>query len=145
MTWFTLRWPCLGCGFSWGKSHNFFTKEVFVKTYQFFTLWISKFQQMLNNWVNFWFSIMEKLWDLAQENLVNICTRYRVSHSYLDRAKNKKVGIVQSIQVMKLFFCQNDSLMGQSFWQNTSSVTHIPFELCLFWYLAQSRWLWDTL
>jgi hypothetical protein len=27
---------------------------------------------MLNNWVNFQFSIMKKLWDLAQENLGNI-------------------------------------------------------------------------
>jgi hypothetical protein len=25
---------------------------------------------MLDNWVNFWFSIMKKLSDLAQENLV---------------------------------------------------------------------------
>ena len=26
--------------------------------------------QMLNNWVNFWFSIVKELWDLAQEKLV---------------------------------------------------------------------------
>ena len=40
----------------------------------------------------------------------------------------------KSIWVMKLFFCQNGPLMGQSFWQNTSLVTHILFDLFLFWY-----------
>ena len=30
------------------------------------------------------------------------------------------------------------SQMGESFWQNTSLVTHILFELFLFWYLVQS-------
>ena len=36
-------------------------------------------------------------------------------------------------------------LIGQSFWQKNSFITHILFELCLFWYLAQSTYLWDTL
>ena len=31
--------------------------------------------------------------------------------------------------VMKLFFCQNDPLMGEPFWQNKSLVSHILFEL----------------
>ena len=26
---------------------------------------------MLNSWVNFWFSIMKIVWDVANENLVN--------------------------------------------------------------------------
>ena len=30
---------------------------------------------------------------------------------------------------MKLFFFQNDPIMGESFWQNNSLVTHILFEL----------------
>ena len=30
---------------------------------------------------------------------------------------------------MKLFFCQNDPLMGEPFWQNNSLVSHILFEL----------------
>ena len=34
---------------------------------------------------------------------------------------------------------------GQSFWPNTGLVTHILFELCLFWYLVQSTYFWDTL
>ena len=32
---------------------------------------------------------------------------------------------------MKLFFCQNVSKMGESFWQNYSYITHILFELWL--------------
>ena len=36
---------------------------------------------MLNNWVNSQFSIMKKLWDLANENLVNI----QGSHGILDQ------------------------------------------------------------
>jgi hypothetical protein len=35
----------------------------------------------------------------------------------------------KSISVIKLSFCQNDSLMGESFWQNNSLVTNILFEL----------------
>jgi hypothetical protein len=38
---------------------------------------------MLNNWVNFWFSIMKELWDLAQENLVNIQGSYGILDHYL--------------------------------------------------------------
>ena len=39
--------------------------------------------------------------------------------------------------MIKLSFCQNDSLMEGSFWQNDSLITHILFELCLFKNLAQ--------
>ena len=38
---------------------------------------------MLNNWVNFWFFILEELWDLAQENLVNIQGSYGTLDQYL--------------------------------------------------------------
>ena len=38
-----------------------------------------------------------------------------------------------------LVFCQNDSPIGGSFEQKDSLITHILFELCLFWYLAQSK------
>ena len=33
---------------------------------------------------------------------------------------------------MKLFFCQNDPLMGESFWQNNSLLTHILFSIIIF-------------
>ena len=46
---------------------------------------------------------------------------------------------------MKLFFCQNDCPIRGEFWQKNSFITHILFELCLFWYLLQSTYLWDTL
>ena len=45
----------------------------------------------------------------------------------------------------KLSFCQNNSPMRGSFWQKDILITCILFELCLFWYLAQSTYLWDTL
>ena len=47
---------------------------------------------------------------------------------------NIKIGIAQKVYefTMKLFFCQNSPLVGQSFWQKNSFITHILFELCLF-------------
>ena len=47
--------------------------------------------------------------------------------------------ISKSIQVIKLSFCQNDPLMGESFWQNNNLFTQVLFELCLLWYLAHSQ------
>ena len=38
--------------------------------------------KMLNNCVNFWFFIMKKLWDLAQENLVDIQGSYGILDHY---------------------------------------------------------------
>ena len=64
---------------------------------------------------------------------------YRVSHNYLDWAKYQNRHSLKSIWVMKLIFCQNDCPIRESFWQKISFITHILFELCLFWYLAQSR------
>ena len=51
----------------------------------------------------------------------------------------------KSIWVTRLLFCQKDSPMGESFWQKDSLITHILFELCLLWYLAQSTFILDTL
>ena len=70
---------------------------------------------------------------------------YRVSHNYLDWAKYQNRHSSKSIWVMKLFFCQNDCPIRGSFWQKNSFITHILFELGLFWYLAQSTSVWDTL
>ena len=44
---------------------------------------ISQFQQILNNWVNVWFSIMKESWDLAQENLVKKQGRYGILDQFL--------------------------------------------------------------
>ena len=38
---------------------------------------------MLNNWENSQFSIMKKLWDLAQKNLVNIQGSFAILDQYL--------------------------------------------------------------
>ena len=54
----------------------------------FYTLWISQFQQMLNNWVNLWFSIIKNLWDLAQENLVNKQGSYGILDLWVNQLKN---------------------------------------------------------
>jgi hypothetical protein len=59
----------------------------------------------------------------------------RVSHNYLDRAKYQNRHNSKSIRVMKLFFCQNDPLIGESFWQKNSFITDILFELCLTYFL----------
>ena len=45
----------------------------------------------------------------------------------------------------KLSFCQNEPLMRESFWQKISLVTNILFELGLFWYVAHSQILGNTL
>ena len=70
---------------------------------------------------------------------------YRVSRNYLDWAKYQNRHSSKSVWVMKLFFWQNDCPIRGEFWQKNSFITHILFELCLFWYLAQSTYLWDTL
>ena len=70
---------------------------------------------------------------------------YRVYHNYLDWAKYQNRHCSKSIWVMKLIFCQNDCPIRGSFWQKISFITNILFEQCLFWFLAQSRLLWDTL
>ena len=41
----------------------------------------------------------------------------------------------KSIWVSMLLFCQNNSLMRESFWPNDSLITFIIFELCLIWYI----------
>ena len=68
-----------------------------------------------------------------------------MSHNYLNWTKYQNRHSSKSIWVMKLFFWQNYPLMGQSFWQKNSFITHILFEPCQFVYLAQSTYLWDTL
>ena len=42
----------------------------------------------------------------------------------------------KSIWVTRLLFCQNNSLMGGSFWPKDSLITFIIFELCLIWCIS---------
>ena len=39
---------------------------------------------MLNNYVNFDFSIMEKLWDVGHEKLINIIGRHGILDIFMD-------------------------------------------------------------
>ena len=50
---------------------------------------------MLNKWVNFQFSIMKKLWDIAHENLVNIQGSHGILvniHGYQPYPRNSQLG-----------------------------------------------------
>ena len=65
------------------------------------------------------------------------CIKFMTGLNIINRHSSK------SIIVIKLSFCQNDPLIGESFWQKDSLITCILFELCLFWYSAQSQ-IWCT-
>ena len=51
------------------------------------------------------------------------CTKFATGLNIIIGCSSK------SMWVIKLFLCQNDPLMGESFWQNNSLITHILFEL----------------
>ena len=57
---------------------------------------------------------------------------YRLLPKICDWAKYQNRHSSKSIRVTKLSFCQSDSPMSESFWQRSSLVTHIFFDLCLF-------------
>ena len=58
--------------------------------------------------------------------LIDCCSKFANELKCSNRHRSK------SIWVTSLVFCQNDSLMGESFWQKNRLVTHILFDLCLF-------------
>ena len=85
---------------------------------------------MLNNWMNFQFSIMKNLWDLANEKLVNIIGRHGILDQYswmsvndhlctIKISSKKTIGIVRdskgiikcvSTQAELLFSCLAEKL-----------------------------------
>ena len=71
--------------------------------------------------------------------LIDCCSKFATGLKCLNRHRSK------NMWVTSLFFCQNGSLMGESLWQKNSLVTLILFELWLFWYLAQSQVLGNSL
>ena len=48
---------------------------------------------MLNTYVNFDFSIMKKLWDLAHEKLINIIGRHGILNEYSWMSAHPKVAL----------------------------------------------------
>ena len=78
----------------------------------------------INTYVAWWLSRVSRYLFLKFENGLNI-----------------KIDIVHKvcIWVTKVSFCQNDPIIGESFWQKNSLVTIIFFELCLVWYFANSQ------
>ena len=59
-----------------GANYSFYVKTIETHARSFFKVIIFSIGSVQNNWVNFWFFIMKELWDLAQENLVNIQGSY---------------------------------------------------------------------
>ena len=57
---------------------------------------------------------------------IDCCSKFATGLKCSNRHRSK------SIWVTSLLFCQNDALMGESFWQKNRLVTHILFDLCLF-------------
>ena len=75
--------------------------------------------------------------------LLNVCRTLKSRDWFPKFANglNIKIDIVHKvcIWVTKVSFCQNDPIIGESFWQKNSLVTLVYFELCLFWYFANSQ------
>ena len=57
---------------------------------------------------------------------IKVCPEKKVDWAKYHNRRSSK-----SIWVIKLSFSQNDSPMGQSFWEKDSLITDILFELCL--------------
>ena len=85
----------------------------------------------INKWV------YSFIWDLRVT--IFLLWLQRVMRWIWDWAKYHNSHSSKSIRVTKLFFCQNDVLLGRSFWPKDNLVTLILFELQLLWYLAQSQ------
>ena len=62
---------------------------------------------------------------------IDCCTKFATGLHIIISHSSK------SIWVIKLFFCQNDSPMGVTFWQKDSLITHIHFKLCLIMIFSQ--------
>ena len=99
----------------------------------------------------FWIHQVRKLFKfsfpLCNENLNSFLTRWGNYSRRGNYSREETIWgntVVQKVWVTKLVFCINDSPIGGSFWKKDSLITHIIFDLCLFWYLADSKQLLDS-
>ena len=60
---------------------------------------------MLNNYVNFDFSIMEKLLDVGHEKLINIIGRYGILDTFMDIRHNLEMPICVVNQLKNDSYC----------------------------------------
>ena len=60
---------------------------------------------MLNNYVNFDFSIMKKLWDVGHENLINIIGRHGILDTFMDFSHTLDVTICVVNQLKNDSYC----------------------------------------
>ena len=60
---------------------------------------------MLNNYVNFYFSIMKKLWDVAHEKLINIKGRRGVLDMFMDVSHTLEMAICVVNQLKNDSYC----------------------------------------
>ena len=63
---------------------------------------MSQFQQMLNNYVNFDFSIMKTLWDVAHEKLIG---RHGILDIFMDVSHNLEMAICVVNQLKHYSYC----------------------------------------
>ena len=60
---------------------------------------------MLNNYVNFDFSIMKKLWDVGHEKLINIIGRHAILDTLMDVSHNLEMTICVVNQLKNDSYC----------------------------------------
>ena len=60
---------------------------------------------MLNNYVNFDFSIMKKIWDVGHSKLINIIGRYGILDIFMDVSHTLKMTICVVNQLKNDSYC----------------------------------------
>ena len=60
---------------------------------------------MLNNYVNFDFSIMKKLWDVCHEKLINVIGRHGILDIFIDVSHTQEMTICAVNQLKNDGYC----------------------------------------
>ena len=138
-----------------GQTNNIYTGKTLIKAQKFQKHLqlqsyqsLTEFDEKYRFWTfdEFWslesFCFDISIWQLYPEPNYTLWLRlnyYRLIPKICEWAKYQNRYSSKSIWVMKLFFCQTDRPIRGEIWQKDSFITHILFELCLFWYLAHSQ------